>query len=933
MTFGSMLYTLIVGPLELLFDVVYAFTYRMVGQNPGPAIIFLSLVINILVLPLYKRADAMQEEERQQSLRMKPVLDHIRASFKGDERFMIQQAYYRLTNYKPYFVLKSSLSLLLEIPFFIAAYRFLSGLLLLQGQSFGPISDLGSPDGLIRFAGLSINLLPVLMTAINLLSGAIYTRGMPLKSKLQLYGMALIFLVLLYDSPSGLVFYWTLNNLFSLGKNIFYKLRNPKLVVCWLSSAGGLVALVLFLSRPQMLHKQLIIVGASLLLQLPLFLYYYRKNHPQRSSLSETAESSIIFYACCILLVVLTGLLIPSAVVEASPSEFVDLSNYHSPLEYVLSAFLLSVGALFVWPVIFYRLSSSGIRPLFSLGMAILSLVSVVDYMVFGKNYGNMSAALQYDLVPVITRRDYLINVFLLLAAAALLYLLWKKQSRLVKVLAVASCIALTGMAGLNIVSIGRNTTDIRAQAEERVRIGEEGPESGAREASIPLSRTGKNVVVIMLDRSIGAFVPYLMQEKPELQRQFAGFTYYPNTISYGGFTNVGSVPLFGGYEYTPEEMNRRSDLPLVAKHNEALRVMPLNFLKAGFDVTVCDPPYANYRSPADLSIFDDHPEIRRFNIIGAFSEIDRDAERLEMTERTELIKRRNLFCYSVFRSAPLLFQHTLYNSGMYNESNAIAVRNSVLQVTHGISKGSGMKRHFIEAYDTMTHMPQITEFMDDSKNTFTMMSSDVPHEPVLLQEPAYEPSQTVDNTEFDKEHPVRYSTAGDTLSLTTEKAMMHYHVNMAAFLQLGKWFDYLRENGVYDNTRIILVSDHGRDLGLFDLQLDDSGEMYKDVLMYTALLMVKDFDAQEFTTDRRFMTNADTPLLAFEGLVNNPVNEATGQPITDEAKHLPEQHILFTSNSIQKNGGNTFLEDAETHWLTMKNGDPFDLANWEVVR
>ena len=33
---------------------------------------------------------------------------------------------------------------------------------------------------------------------------------------MQLYTMALFFLVFLYTSPAGLVFYWTLNNLFSL---------------------------------------------------------------------------------------------------------------------------------------------------------------------------------------------------------------------------------------------------------------------------------------------------------------------------------------------------------------------------------------------------------------------------------------------------------------------------------------------------------------------------------------------------------------------------------------------------------------------------------------------------------------------------------------------------------------------------------------------
>ncbi|MBQ3669657.1 MAG: hypothetical protein II920_10590, partial [Clostridia bacterium] len=39
-----------------------------------------------------------------------------------------------------------------------------------------------------------------------------YTKGHPLKEKIQVYGLAAVFLVLLYRSPSGLVLYWLLNN-------------------------------------------------------------------------------------------------------------------------------------------------------------------------------------------------------------------------------------------------------------------------------------------------------------------------------------------------------------------------------------------------------------------------------------------------------------------------------------------------------------------------------------------------------------------------------------------------------------------------------------------------------------------------------------------------------------------------------------------------
>ena len=230
MDFPAMLYSFFLMPLQLIFELIYSLAYMLTG-HPGVAIVALSLAMNFLVLPLYRRADMMQEEERNLEAKLHDGVAHIKKTFHGDERTMILQTYYRQNNYSPLYVLRSAVSLLLEIPFFIAAYRFLSELTLLQGVEFGPISDLAKPDGLINIGGFSINLLPIVMTAINVVSTAIFTKGFPLKTKIQLYGMAAFFLVFLYDSPSGLVFYWTLNNLFSLVKTIFYKLKDPKKVL------------------------------------------------------------------------------------------------------------------------------------------------------------------------------------------------------------------------------------------------------------------------------------------------------------------------------------------------------------------------------------------------------------------------------------------------------------------------------------------------------------------------------------------------------------------------------------------------------------------------------------------------------------------------------------------------------------------------------
>ena len=71
----------------------------------------------------------------------------------------------------------------------------------LKGQSFLFIKDMGAPDRLFAIGSFYVNILPIAMTAINIIAGAIYTKGFATKEKVQIYGMALVFLVLLYNSP------------------------------------------------------------------------------------------------------------------------------------------------------------------------------------------------------------------------------------------------------------------------------------------------------------------------------------------------------------------------------------------------------------------------------------------------------------------------------------------------------------------------------------------------------------------------------------------------------------------------------------------------------------------------------------------------------------------------------------------------------------
>ena len=182
---GTVLYNIIISPIEMIFEMIFGITYGVVFSY-GTDIVILSLVVNFLVLPLYRQADILQKDAVDKEKKLEKWKKHINKHFKSDERYMILSAYYKEAEYSPVHQLSASLPLLIQIPFFIAAYHFLSNNQDLSEAAFGPIVDLGSPDGLIKIGALSINLLPILMTVFNIISGAIYTKGSTLSQKIQL---------------------------------------------------------------------------------------------------------------------------------------------------------------------------------------------------------------------------------------------------------------------------------------------------------------------------------------------------------------------------------------------------------------------------------------------------------------------------------------------------------------------------------------------------------------------------------------------------------------------------------------------------------------------------------------------------------------------------------------------------------------------------
>jgi YidC/Oxa1 family membrane protein insertase len=350
---ADFLYAMIIFPITQILEFSFCFSQKLF-RTSGVSIIFISLVISILLLPLYAVAEKWQQIERNIQDKLKPKVAKIKKAFKGDEQYMILSTFYRQNHYHPVYALRSTFGLLTQIPFFNAAYLFLSHLEIIKNVPFLFIRDLGSPDALFSIGGLSINLLPVVMTFINCLSGAIYAKGSPLKDKMQLYGIALIFLILLYNSPSALVLYWTMNNVFSFFKNIYYRIKFKYkhyllLGLFSLVCIGLAIFLGLKFGYKSNAQKAAFV---SLFSALIPWVFVIFKNHLQKIDIVkyEPFKSFAVFLLSVLLIWLLFGLFIPSQLVASSPQEFSFIDNYACPLFFIFNTALQVFGLFVFWP-------------------------------------------------------------------------------------------------------------------------------------------------------------------------------------------------------------------------------------------------------------------------------------------------------------------------------------------------------------------------------------------------------------------------------------------------------------------------------------------------------------------------------------------------------------------------------------------------------
>lgn len=851
MSLLNILYTVILYPLVQLIEIAF-FLFNKLFSNTGIAVLGVSFTVTLLCLPLYIVAEHWQEVERNTQAKLKPGIDRIKKAFKGDEQYMILSTFYKQNHYHPMMALRSSFGLLIQIPFFMAAYSCLSKMPALQGQSFLFIKDMGKPDAIFTIGSFPINILPIAMTVINIIAGVIYTKGFSFKEKAQIYGMALIFLVILYNSPAGLVLYWTMNNVFSLVKNIFYKLKHPVKVFyyCMCVAIIFVAVYVLFIydggASPK--KRLSVVIPLLFLIGIPLYLkaINWLLNKPLNILMTDSKKRFQLFIFSAISLTVLTGIVLPSSLIASSVQEFSNIGSYTTPTAFLRSPFWQSFGIFIFWTSCVYFLFHEKIQTLIATLYTSLLFCSILNVYAFAGKYGSMDITLKFiGGIEVQSKSFILLNILanIFIFAVPFIIIAFKKE-KFVSYVGLIAALSFTALGIFNVSKINSEYKQFMATIQKYKKDSDFTPR-------FSLSKDGKNVVIIMLDRAESSYFETILSDNPQLENIYSGFTFYPNTVSFNGHTLMASPALYGGYEYTPLETNKRDNVTLAQKNNEATLLIPRVLTEqSDFTAQMYDTSWGNFSYIADMSFTDGYDKISGESLNGRYSgEFKKNLESYDPMLIQNNVN-RNLFFVSLFRQSPAVIRPAIYYKGSWWASEDINDIDS-----------------FIDWFSQLYYMCELTDFKnkDDSLIVFT---DEATHSNVNISDLGI------------ISHPISFKNDDNG-----------YAINVACIEAIGKWLELLKANDVYDNTKIIIVADHGIGYGPTasnnyvtpKISIGGGGYM-KDHL--NPLLLVKDFNAQgKIKTDITFMTNADTPVLAFKDIVENPVNPFTNKAITNETK------------------------------------------------
>jgi membrane protein insertase Oxa1/YidC/SpoIIIJ len=899
----KVLYTVFIKPIELFLALVFENLVKA-GAGYGPALLLLSLVVTIVTAPLYYLAEKWRSQEEVVQRRMAKDVASIRAHYNGQKRFYLLRNAHRLYGYGPISPLRASMGLIIQIPFFLAPYLYLSRYTGYAGTSFLFLQDLARPDGLLWGA----NLLPFVMTVVNVAASLLYARGRSARGTLQLLALAGFFLVVLYDRPSGLLLYWTMNNLLSIPKNAVMArmLPSPRgaaeevgdsgaqesvwdLIRKYLEPAKGplLVFLLFGIQVYWQLHfdrsfKYAIAAtaAAGLILSCVLVLRRIRRGPPpSKAALIALAAQWALFGFAAYLLVFariqnayisntnikLLTVLIQDAIIgtslmgllarRAASEKEVEIPHrtrlfifafaflllylfiispaliyFSSPrdigmgLGELLLRNSLAAVLLFVPGLAVFRLAGAGgqSRAVWVV-VAVILVVLVFNYIIPG-DYGTLDELhlekdylLESPRIPAI-----LLDLVVIAASCAVAWVIVRKRAAIV----VPCLLAFTAAFGVQ-TAVASFRTEWKAEYAA----------PSHQEASLPaesgdvhrFSTSKANILLVIADMFNGNYIGKLVRENPEYRDALDGFTWYPNTLSISSTTVTSMPAMLAGPAYFPQAMNRMPGKGR-EKYEGAVREFCEAMLAGGLDVSTVDLTYTD-----PTALCGRHGGRLRTSSSSAYVGYWKKRTGYDAGEEVDSGKNRLLVMVALFQSAPVMVKTAIYDAGSW----------LIFRKSYQIRK---MARNAVKTYAYLDLLPELSSTADTA-GTFKLIHTQFTHEPFGVNRQG-----SIIRDEFP-------DPESGTRSFVDGRGAYNAAKKMVDFLL--DWTDWMKANGVYDNTFIVMASDHGnnaQDSGLsLPPGLDNPLNRWEISKAYP-LLLIKRFGASgQLRVDERFLSNADT--------------------------------------------------------------------------
>lgn len=295
----------------------------------------------------------------------------------------------------------------------------------------------------------------------------------------------------------------------------------------------------------------------------------------------------------------LTGLALFILLGVALPITLTGLEDNVDGLNGYISFFvLLTIAAASVYGLLAYgafRLASPLMRSLaiyMGLTLILAALVfgfgfqadaGVLDNFVFAR-----PEVLQPGFTSILT--DILISLICLVAA---IYLLEHYPVSTANGL----IILIIGSMGIGAYSLYSLEERISRKSEEEIAKGSK---------LFNYTKEGKNVLLLFVDGAMSGYIPDILREEPQLAKQLSGFTWYSNVVSPGNRTINGLPALFGGFDYTVSEINKRPGSSLKDKVSAAYKIYVENFAAKGYQVLYSDPFWFGFARKGDCELFND---------------------------------------------------------------------------------------------------------------------------------------------------------------------------------------------------------------------------------------------------------------------------------------------------------------------------------------